>query len=443
MAVYEDREAFIPYRRTDLIELCLEEGQLAATDAQKFRDFCTILAAYYHFQFHQTLETLKDNFAPFNPDADTKAIQLTSLGQKQQMADRIVTTFEQLLEKANYVSLSQASLQQALQEKSLLELNTKVNFDDFEQMVCYCRGDIYKKTWVKKLFGKVERTVDIFERVALLLKFKDADYFLNHKIKLDSLNFMPGQMYVYLYKNIPKFDIEFLFPNVKISMTLRDRLFLIIPAIGAAIPVMIKALPQLLLIIGIVLFFADTPPLLDDLRANEEQVRNFLPVLLALLSLVVVFGGFTFKQYTNYKNKQIRFQKDVTDTLFFKNIASNMGVFHALIDAAEEEECKEVILVYYHLLTHQSPLTPQQLDDRIETWMEQKLGTKVDFDIQGPLRNLARIRGKVLSSKGQAKAPELPLLSYDSQGCCQVLPLDDAKTVLDYIWDKFFLYSSS
>jgi hypothetical protein len=67
MAIHEDREAFIPYRRTDLIELCLEDGQLAAVDVQKFRNFCSILSAYYHFQFHSYLEKLKNNFAPFDP----------------------------------------------------------------------------------------------------------------------------------------------------------------------------------------------------------------------------------------------------------------------------------------------------------------------------------------------------------------------------------------
>ena len=40
-------------------------------------------------------------------------------------------------------------------------------------------------------------------------------------------------------------------------------------------------------------------------------------------------------------------------------------------DAAEEEETKEIILVYYHLLTSPDPLTPAQLDDRIERWMEE------------------------------------------------------------------------
>jgi len=58
----------------------------------------------------------------------------------------------------------------AFKEKSLLELNTQVDFNDFDCMVCYCRGDTYKVTEVKNL--QAQQTVDVFERVVLLLRFK-------------------------------------------------------------------------------------------------------------------------------------------------------------------------------------------------------------------------------------------------------------------------------
>lgn len=443
MAVYENREAFIPYRRADIIELCIEDGQLAPSDVQKFRDFCAILSSYFHFKFHQTLEVLKDNFAPFNPDADTKLRLEPSPEARQQMAAKLASAFHALLQSANYVPLSEDSLQRAFEEKSLIELKTKVDFDDFDQIVCYCRGDVYRMTWVKQWFKKVQKTIDVFERVALLIKFKDKAYFeAKDKAKIENLSFTPGKMYVYLYKNIPKFDMEFLFPNVKVSMTWKDRLLLIVPAMGAAVPVLLKALPQILLIVGVILFYTGRIPGLEDLRASEEQVRNFMPVLAAILSLTVAFGGLAVKQYTSYKNKQIQFQKNVTDTLFFRNLANNMGVFHSLIDIAEEEECKEIILVYYHLLTRNGGLTKEKLDDAIENWMDKKFGTKIDFDINGPLRNLEEIRGKIVNEGAEeANAPEAALLSYDSDGCCQVLPLDDAKELIDYVWDNAFLYA--
>ena len=104
-----------------------------------------------------------------------------------------------------------------------------------------------------------------------------------------------------------------------------------------------------------------------------------------------------------------------------------------LVDLAEEEECKEIILVCYHLLTTPQPLTPKALDAKIEAWMMEKTGAAINFDIHGPLQNLQSICSRTIHSE-----VERPLLEYDDQGCCKLLPLPDAKAVLDYIWDNAF-----
>ncbi len=436
MAVYEDREAFIPYRRSDIIDMCLEDGKLSEADSQKFRDFCQILAAYFHFKFHHTLESIKYNFAPFDPDSDTLLrVEPTSV-QKQKMQAKLIADFKHILERSNYIALSQAGLEKAFEEKSLIELKTDVDFNDFDEMVCFCRGDIYKLTTVTKFFfRKVPLTIDTFERVALLIKIKEADYFKKKKIDPGKLEFTPGKVYVYLYKNIPKFDLEFLFPNVQTSMTVKDRLFFIVPAIGAAVPTVIKVLPQLLFIVGVISFVITGISSFGNF--SEEQMKNLMPALIATLSLSMTLGGFAFKQYTSYKTKQIQFQKNITETLFFRNLGINAGVFKTLIDAAEEEETKEIILVYYHLLTSKTSLNPEQLDDRIEEWMENKFDTKIDFDINGPLDNLKNIRGKLNESDRE----DLPLLQFDERGNCQILELDQAKTIIDYIWDNAFRYA--
>ena len=449
MSVYQNREAFIPYRRSDIIELCLEDGNLAAEDVEKFRNFCQILSAYYHFQFHRRLEMLKDNFAPFDPGADTKSRTEATPQQRHQMADQLIDEFHKIMSAANYLRLSQADLERFFGEKSSIQLKTEVNFNEFDRMVCYCRGDIYQRLLVKKFFfRKVEEQVEVFQRLLLLLKFKDAEYFAAEKRNQKTRKFVPGKMYLYLYKDIPKFDIEFLFPNVEISMTWKDRLLFGVPAIGAAIAILLRILPQLLLIIGVILFFTGVPSGLEesgieDLKASEDQVSNFMPVMVAVLSLLITLGGFAFKQYNTYKSKLIRFQKKVTETLFFRQMANNQGVLQFLIDTAEEEECKEIIMVYYHLMTSKEPMTKSQLDDRIEQWMDEKFGTKIDFDINGPLNNLEGIRGKIVKSGSDAAStPEVPLLTYDSQGLCQVLPLSDAVTVIDYVLDNAFEYNT-
>ena len=335
---------------------------------------------------------LKENFAPFNPDADTKfRIEPTEEQLAQKQVD-LVKNFEAVLERANYDLLSEETLQEAFEETSLIKLRTDVDFGDFDEVVCYYRGDVPQTITLKRFLKKVDFTFNMLERVVLLVKYKGEEYFAKRRAKRKSLKGIPGKVYIYMYKNIPKFDLELIFPNIKTSMTWKDRLFFGVPMIGAAIPIIIKALPSIIIIVGLVLFLTVGPSALDNLNTTEDEVRNIMPVLLALFSLAMALGGFAFKQFTNYKNKQIKFQKSVTETLFFKNLASNASVFQSLIDAAEEEECKEIILVYYHLLTSDKPLTAEQLDDRIEAWMEEKLNTHIDFDIHGPLNNLQGIK---------------------------------------------------
>ncbi|MGB3655512.1 MAG: DUF3754 domain-containing protein, partial [Rivularia sp. (in: cyanobacteria)] len=317
------------------------------------------------------------------------------------------------------------------------------DFDDFDRFICYYRGDSYKTIMQKKLFfWKKEKRIDIFERIVLLIKFKEAAYFRAKKDKRKERKFMPGKMYVYFYKNIPKLDIDLLFPNVTTSMTWKDRLLFGIPAIGAAIPLILRALPNILLLIAAILFALNAEPFIEELKVEESQVRKVMPLLVATLSLGMALGGFAFKQYSNYKSKRIKFQNDVTETLFFKNLGNNDSVFQTFIDLAEEEECKEIILVYYHLLISKNSLKPEELDARIETWMQKKLGTAINFDIHGPLDNLAAIRGKVIKNGvAEENLPEIPLLNYDNGGFCNVLPLNDAKKVIDYVWDNAFNYN--
>lgn len=434
MAEYHDRQSFIPYRRKDLIELCIADGKISSSDAQTFRHFCEILSAYYHFQFHTTLENLKNNFAPFDPDADTKPLEPFSAQQLTDVENNLISDFVSVLKSANYENLNEDDLKKAFQEESLIPLNTEVDFTDFEngRVVFYHRGNTRETVQLRKwFFKKIDHTFDSFERVVMLIKFKEKDHFLRKKKKFKVLNFTPGKMYVYYYKKIPKFDLDILFPNVDVSMNWKDMLKFGVPAIGALVPILIKMLPNVLLIIGVILFLTIGPSAAEKWGAGEDTVKNIFPILTAILSMGFMLGGYAVKQYLNYKNKRLKFLKNVTDTLFFKNLDCNAGVFHRLIDEAEEEECKEIILVYYFLLTHNN-LTKKELDDQIEKWMEEKFSIVIDFDIDKALQNMQNLKTENDTS----------LITISSRETCQVLPLDQANELIDYVWDNFFTYNS-
>lgn len=441
MTVYQNREAFIPYTRQALIDLCLSDDRLSNIEKEQFKEFCQILAAYHHFKFHSYLENIKHNYTPFNPDESIVNQMRYELSNKAKMTENLIKDFTAILDKANYFELSQGVIRRALEDDSLFDLKTEVDFTDFEEMLCYCQGDIQDKITIKKFWRTQEKKIDIFEKVVLLIKFKEEKHFADKPTPKSELRFKPGCIYVYLYKNLSKLDIEFIFPNVQMSMNWKDRLLFGIPAIGAGISLIVRILPQLLLIIGVILYviLGDIPT--DVVPVREEEVRDVTPLLVTTLSLLVTLGGFAFKQYTSYKNKQIKFQKNITETLFFRNMANNAGVFQYLIDAAEEEECKEIILVYYHLLTSKTLLTSRELDERIEAWMEAKIGRQINFDIDKTIENLRSIRGKIDSSLEEGNTfTEVSLLKQDQKNYLYPLPLEQATKVIDYVWDNAFKY---
>ena len=52
-----------------------------------------------------------------------------------------------------------------------------------------------------------------------------------------------------------------------------------------------------------------------------------------------------------FKNRKIQVMKSLSESLYFRNLDNDAGVFHHLLDAAEEEEVKEAVLAYHFLRT--------------------------------------------------------------------------------------------
>lgn len=433
MSNYQPKESYIPISRQELIELCLEDGNLMGDKPQQFREFCQILAAYYHFCYHEHFERIKDNFRPFNPESGFPS-QLPYYEENQRQRE-LIGDFLNILRDGNYQPLSRPNLQEAIARNSLLDLQTEVDFDDFEYFYCFARGDVMGKRPVNQYGRRLMRTVDILQETILLIKFKSEHYFKEKGRKISQLKFKPGKVYIYLYKDLAKSDLGFIFPNVVSRMTSRDSLIFGLPATIAVSSLMAKILPQAKLLLGILILSALGNQPWEILQVSERQLLDFGPVMLTSFTMTMALGSFAFRQYTGYKQKLIKFQKRASDNLFFSNVASNLGVFQALIDAAEEEECKEIILVYYHLLASRRAFTPDLLDKYIEEWMQARLGKAIDFDLENTLTSLANIKANI-------EGHQLSLLTRDQLNHCQPLPLDRAKQVLDCIWDHIFLYNN-
>lgn len=426
-----DREHFIPYLRDDVIEMCLEEGHLSDDEAEDFRIICRHLTDYLHCRFLSVIDEVKRSYGPFDPDRDTLPRENKN-GTEPESSEELSKLFEKLATSANYFPLGPAEIEKSFEESTLIKLRTEVDLDDFEQVLCFARGDIYKKIPVRRLLRTREQEVDILQRVLLFLKFKDEAYFKKAG-KKQRPEVQPGKIYLYFYKDVPKWDLEILFPNVRVGMRAKDKLMFAIPALGGGVGVLLKIIPQIVVLTGVILILLGAHSMAGSLGVTEETAGRTAPILTAILGVTMALGGLAVKQWTSYQKKRIQFLRDVSEQLFFRNLATNRSVFHRILDSAEEEKGKEMLLVLYHLVVNQgTPLSRPALDLLIEDWMKNQFDLTVDFDIESALKNLKKLTGTLPDGR------EIALLHEKEDGTLIVPPLTEIRVLMSTLASQRF-----
>ena len=411
-------ERFIPFRKTNIVTMCADE--VPAQERESFQAFAELLASLLHHEFRARLEAIKDAYYPFNPDTDTRTIVNIGAGERQAAQRRLVDELSALAEAANFERISTDDLDHAFTEESLMKVRLEADFDDFEQVLFYRRGERTRSEQVKQLFGLRRRTIEFtnFAKVLIYVKFKDAAHFEATGKDVDDLPFTPESMIIKLFQDVPRADLEMLFPNARVRMRGIDKLLIGVPAVISGIIVvvtkLVAALLPLLLLLGFWLGVRRQP-----VELNQGQ-------LVALAAGVAAFGGYLVRQFSTFKNRKIQFMKALSENLYFRNLDNDAGVFHHLLDAAEEEEVKEAVLAYHFLRAAGQPLTAEELDRRIEDWFAGKWETTFDFEVDDGVGKLRRLR----------------LLDDDGKGRLNAVTLDEAKRRLDQTWDNLFTYNA-
>jgi hypothetical protein len=411
-------DRFIPFRKTSIVTMCTDE--LPAEERGSFRTFTELLASLLHHEFRTRLEALKDTYYPFNPDTDTRTLVELSPTEREAAQQRLVDELTALAEDANFERISSDDLDRAFVEESLMKVRLEADFDDFEQVVFYRRGERTRQEEVKHVFGLRPRTIKFtnYAKVLVYVKFKNAAHFEAKGKDVDHLPFKPGSTIIKLFQDVPRADLEMLFPNARVRMRLIDKLLIGVPAVVSGIIVVVTKLIASLIPVLLLLGFW--------FGVRKDPVQLDQGQLVALGAGLAAFGGYLVRQYTKFKNRKIQFMKALTENLYFRNLDNDAGVFHHLLDAAEEEEVKEAVLAYHFLRAAGRPLTAAELDRRIEDWFAREWEAAFDFEV----------------NDGVSKLRRLQLVDDDGQGRLIAVTLDEAKRRLDQIWDNLFAYDA-
>jgi hypothetical protein len=199
---------------------------------------------------------------------------------------------------------------------------------------------------------------------------------------------------------------------VRVVLSLFDKLFLGLPGIAGGIPILLKLLPAISVLFAVIAAYLGVSG-----AVHENDTREAL----AAVSALVALGGYLTRQWLKYQRQSLKYQKEISDNVYFRNINNNAGALDYIVGSAEEQECKEAFLAYYFLATAGAPMTQSVLEQQVEAWLKDALRADVDFEVTEAL----------------AKLECLALLRRDGE-MLAVLPLDEALAALDRRWAGFF-----
>jgi hypothetical protein len=409
MAEYKDREHFIPIRRCELVELLCGDKDLKPQERDLFRQFCRLVMATLHFEYDQRLEQLKDAYAPFDPDRDTRTCLKVSADERQRHLNDLFCDFGWLLERAQFKHLSRDELEPALHSASDWGINMDVDFRAFERIAIFARGDGQVKRTRRRLrnFLRVEEAmVPAYKRLVIILKMR------KHKRLPKEVD--TESVYLKVFKDIPKLDVKMLLPGARVRMSKFDRGRITVPLLTGTAMVawrLVGSVWRAILqwgddVIGLVLGTASGNPWLVWIIASGAL-------------------GYGYQSYYSYQQLKQSYHLTLTESLYYQNLDSNAGVLTRLLDEAEEQEAREAILAYYFLWRHadEQGWTAAGLDDHVETYLEGVSGLKVDFEIGDALTKLERMH-----------------IVHKSGDRYRAVPIEKALEMLDWTWEHYFKY---
>lgn len=414
------RDRVIPLRKSDLVEGLAAEGRLDATEQDRLRRFSRLLGAIFHYDYFEELERLRAAYYPFDPEADPK-IAAGNPDLDQAYRD-LGAEFVRVLSDANFIELTHDEITRAFAERPLVRVKVKAPIASFREVRMFRRGMHREAVNVPRWFGLRQRAVDvdIYDDVVLMVATRPdrpgpSQGPVSNRIR-------PGAVLFKHFRHIARGDLQALFPNVRVVMSLADQLTLGVPAVVGGIPILMKLASTFTVLFLIAGFYLGVTGAVQD-----DEMKQALAALSGLFAL----GAFLLRQWGNFHRQSLMHEKRLTDNIYYRNINNHAGIFNFLIGEAEEQESKETLLAYYGLLTAPTAptaLTRDALEQRMEDLLAQVFAVTAEFAVGNALDKLRRL-DLLREDAGQLTvsplAAALPLLEREWAAFFRVEPTDD------------------
>lgn len=409
-----DREHFIPITRFALMDRLTLPAAWPPGQATQARRFFAYLDYWRHQRYGAKLLDLEQTYEPFSPDSDLLMTRSFTDKELSVMQKRVVQGILEILIQANYRRIDPKIVEEILSQETHYGLDLLVDFKLFEECLIFYRGASTQKDQkrtLRKFLRKEEFDVPIFQRLFVLFKLKPLESRIAEIMEEEKVSrkeaarmakkqrahlppaVLPGNIYMKLFKNIPRSDVEMIFPNTVVKFRMLDKIRL-----GGT---------------SLVGLGVTTAASLGKLGA----------ILVSPITAAMVIGGFgatVFRQAMNFVNTKQRYMVIMAQNLYFHSMADNRGVMIKLIDRAAEEDVKEEMLLYAVLAKEKANRRDlKAIDIAIEQYLKATFGIDIDFDLDDAL-------GRLLADE---------IVTEDENGDLHTLPPHEAALHIDAKWD--------
>lgn len=337
---------FIPRRAEDLMRALGESSSPVRLHPDRLERVFWAMRDVIEQEARAMERRLAVLYHPFWPDADAAPPEV--LTETEEHA--FLHAFDYLLEKANYEQLTQEHLDEAIATANTYGLNVEIDHDCVRHLRVYVRGrGTMTKRFrsVKAPMKGVEREIEVFKRMALVLSLKDDEHVV-----------------LKLFRDIPLADFEALLPNARVRMSTFDRVKVFGLSAGALGGLATK-------LWGVAI-------------GTTALTGNLLWVA------IIAIGGLGIRGFFGWRNTMRQRVGQRTGHLYYRNLANNAGVLTTLLHHVCDEELKEAFLAYA-FLAHERAHSEEQLDGRIEAWLKTRFDIDVNFDCPDGVETLGRL----------------------------------------------------
>jgi hypothetical protein len=408
------REKFLPVTRHALLDRLTVPALWPNGDNAQARRFLRYLDYWRRHSYSVKLLDLEQLYEPFSPDTDLLQTRSFSPEERLGVRNRLVARMADLLVQGNFTRIDPADFHIVLTKDSHYGLDLQVDTDAFEELLIFYRGETTiteRHRDIRKAYmGWREVKVPVFQRLFILFKLKPFDVRVEEVMREKKVerkeaesavrkqrSMLPDTVssdyvYIKLFKNIPRSDVEMAFPNTRVRFRMFDKIkFGVTAGSGFGVGVVSTA-------------------------GKLALLSNPYTLVMTLAGL----GGIAVRQASAFINQRNRYMVVLARNLYFHSMADNRGVMTLLADRAADEDIKEEMLLYTAIANARVSIRElKAVDGVIEQYLSKTFGIHVNFDVEDAL---ARLRQEGIVT-------ELP------DGTLKTLPPQEAARHIDKLWD--------